>query len=97
MSGPCGEKGTKFFFSARDVSFHGAERPVKEPGGLLVREPLLIADVQRELLLGRELAQRVSEILAQIRCGVPDSVLASGDFSSLGSASKVRRRRALRQ
>jgi hypothetical protein len=60
---------TELFFAARDVSFHRAERPVKERGCFLVREPLLIAHVERELFVRRKRAQGGGEVSPQVRCG----------------------------
>ncbi len=57
---------TKFIFSAGEVSFNRAERPGKERGDFAVREALLEAEVNRELFVGGECAQRGAEIVTEV-------------------------------
>lgn len=57
---------TEFFFSPAEVSFNRAERPFKQRGDFAMRKPLLKSEVDGELLVRREQAQRRGEILAKI-------------------------------
>lgn len=56
----------KFFFAAGEVSFDRAERPGKECGDFLVRKPLTIAEVQRELFVGAEVLQGGREVVCEV-------------------------------
>lgn len=49
------------------MSFHRAQRPVKERGDFAVRQALVKTEMQRELLVGRKLAQRERQVVPQIR------------------------------
>lgn len=58
---------TEFFFSAGEVSFHRAERPVEDLGGLAVGEALLKMEVEGEPFSGRKLFQGVGEVVIEIQ------------------------------
>lgn len=55
---PCGEEVTETFLSAGEVSFHRAPRPVKERGDFAVRDALLLAEIERDALIGVEVSER---------------------------------------
>ncbi len=54
-------------FTAGEVSFHRAKRPVKERGDFGVREALLISEMQRETFVGVEGSKCGGEIVVKIR------------------------------
>jgi hypothetical protein len=49
---------TETFLSAGEVSFHRAPRPVKERGDFAVRDALLLAEIERDALIGVEVSER---------------------------------------
>ena len=57
---------TKFLFSSREVSFHGAEGPIKQVGDFSVCLALMISEVNRELFVLGETLQREFKIVSQI-------------------------------
>lgn len=63
---PYGEQVTEAFFPSGEMSFHRAHGPLEERRDLAVRESLMVAEVQGELFVGRELAQCGGEIVLKI-------------------------------